>query len=152
MDAVIRNSRQKRPRSLGRIRPPSPLALHSKTSPRRGYSVDIEATTLANPEYRRVLKTYPGSMQLVAMSVPPGGEIPWEQHADSSQFIRFEMGHGLVRMKGTKVGQVREEHEVRDGDAVIVPPGRWHHVRNLSTSESLKLYTVYCPPVHHEEK
>lgn len=50
---------------------------------------------------------------------------------------------------GSAKGKVEEEHKVKDGMAVIVPPGRWHYVRNTCDSKALKLYTVYCPPVHH---
>jgi len=133
MDAVTRWSSQEK---------------KQKRSP-RGYAVDVEAATQLNQEYRQVVHTIPGSMQLVLISLPPGGDIAWEQHPHSSQFLRFEAGRGQVQMRATERGLPQEVHAVTDGDAVMVPPGRWHYVQNLSKKRPLKLYTVYCPPVHH---
>lgn len=116
----------------------------------QGYSINIEDATLKNRSYRYILRTYPGSMQLVLMSVPVDGDIPWERHDHNAQFIRVEAGRGMVQMGSVK-GRVEEMHKMHDGSAVIVPPGRWHYVRNTCPHKPLKLYTVYCPPVHHHE-
>jgi mannose-6-phosphate isomerase-like protein (cupin superfamily) len=40
---------------------------------------------------------------------------------------------------------------VKDGDAVIVPAGAKHNVINTSSSDELKLYTIYAPP-HHKDQ
>jgi mannose-6-phosphate isomerase-like protein (cupin superfamily) len=37
---------------------------------------------------------------------------------------------------------------VRDGDAVVVPAGTYHNVINTSSTQPLKLYTIYTPPQH----
>jgi mannose-6-phosphate isomerase-like protein (cupin superfamily) len=42
----------------------------------------------------------------------------------------------------------KEEHTVRDGDAVVVPAGTYHNVINTSKTLELKLYTIYSPPNH----
>jgi mannose-6-phosphate isomerase-like protein (cupin superfamily) len=117
----------------------------------KGYSIDIEQATVRETRYRRILKTYTGSMQLVTMSIPVGGDVPWERHDHNAQFIRVEAGRGVVQM-GSRKGVVEESHPIRDGTAVIVPPDRWHYVRNTCSKNPLQLYTVYCPPVHHDDR
>jgi mannose-6-phosphate isomerase-like protein (cupin superfamily) len=70
-------------------------------------------------------------------------EIGEEVHTGVDQFFRFEKGHGKVIVNDT-------EYEVSDGDAVIVPAGVKHNVINNSSTEELKLYTLYSPPNHPE--
>ncbi|MBI2325900.1 cupin domain-containing protein [Candidatus Collierbacteria bacterium] len=105
-----------------------------------GYHADIEELTLANNNFRQVLYTASHS-QLVLMSLLPNEEIGMEVHADVDQFFRFEKGTGKVILEG-------EETIIGDGDAVIAPAGTNHNVINTSTTEPLKLYTVYSPANH----
>ena len=84
-----------------------------------------------------------GHCQLVLMSLKPEEEIGMEVHPDNDQFFRFEKGEGKVFINET-------EYSVGDGDAVIVPAGATHNVINTSTTEALKLYTIYAPP-HHKD-
>lgn len=107
-----------------------------------GYVSNIEEQTLANDKFRQVLYTAKNS-QLVLMSLKPNEEIGEEIH-DVDQFFRFEKGQGKVVIDGA-------EHEIKDGSAVIVPAGAKHNVINTSPSDSLKLYTLYCPP-HHRDR
>ena len=44
----------------------------------------------------------------------------------------------------------KNEYDVKDGDAVVVPAGSEHNVINTSETESLKLYTIYSP-AHHKD-
>jgi mannose-6-phosphate isomerase-like protein (cupin superfamily) len=107
---------------------------------KKGYKVHIEKHTLDNADFRRVLYTGKNS-QLVLMSLAPGEEIGMEVHEHIDQFFRFEAGEGAVFIDGAK-------HNVRDGDAVIVPAGAQHNVVNTSPRAELKLYTIYSPPEH----
>ena len=109
---------------------------------KKGFKQNIEEATVGNTDFRRVLYTSK-HCQLVLMSLNPGEEIGLETHLDNDQFFRFETGVGLVTIDGTR-------HEVSDGDAVIVPAGAEHNVVNTSSSEMLKLYTLYSPP-HHKD-
>ena len=109
---------------------------------KKGYKNNIEKLTLENDNFRRVLYTA-GHCQLVLMSLKPGEEIGSEVHEDGDQFFRFEKGEGKVVINET-------EYSVGDGDAVIVPAGATHNVINTSTTEALKLYTIYAPP-HHKD-
>lgn len=109
-----------------------------------GYVDDIEAKTLANSFFREVLFTGKYA-QLVVMSLLPSEEIGMEVHQTVDQFFRIEKGQGKVVMNG-------EEHEIKDGSAIIVPAGTEHNVINASSTEALKLYTIYSPPNHPDKK
>ncbi|HOG58963.1 MAG TPA: cupin domain-containing protein [Anaerolineaceae bacterium] len=105
-----------------------------------GYFTDIEKKTLENNYFREVLFTGPFS-QLVVMALQAGEEIGTETHDDVDQFIRVEAGHGKAILDG-------EEIELADGTAVVIPAGTEHNVVNISTTEALKLYTIYTPAEH----
>lgn len=107
-----------------------------------GYVGKIEKLTEKNKNFRRVLFTGKYT-QLVVMSLLPGEEIGNEVHANVDQFFRIENGEAKFVFENGK-----EEHEVSDGDAVIVPAGTFHNVINTSSKKSLKLYTLYSPPNH----
>ena len=107
----------------------------------KGFVEDIQARTLENEDFRRVL--YTGKhLQLVLMTLQPGEEIGEEVHEDRDQFFRIEEGEGEVLIDGTT-------HEVEDDDGIIVPAGARHNVRNTG-DEPLRLYTLYGPPEHRD--
>ena len=110
---------------------------------KKGYAVNIESETIENKDFRRVLYTGEHS-QLVLMTLQPGEQIGLEVHTDTDQFFRFEGGIGEVVINETT-------YEVGDGDVVIVPAGAEHNVVNLSSSEPLRLYTIYSP-AHHQDQ
>jgi mannose-6-phosphate isomerase-like protein (cupin superfamily) len=110
---------------------------------KKGFVGRIEHETTKNKDFRRVLYTGKYS-QLVLMCLKPGEEIGMETHDTVDQFFRFEEGHGIVSIDGV-------EHEVKDGDAVIVPSGAAHNVVNNATKHDLKLYTLYSPPEHRDQ-
>ena len=105
-----------------------------------GYHTDIEKKTLENGYFREVLFTGPHS-QLVVMSLNPGEDIGQETHPDTDQFIRVESGNGKAILDG-------QEYQLADGSATVIPAGTEHNVLNTSSTEPLKLYTVYTPPEH----
>ena len=108
----------------------------------KGFVADIEDLTQDNTDFRRVL--YTGhNLQLVLMSIPPGGEIGAEVHEDRDQFFRFEEGQGAVDIDG-------RENLVMDDFAVIVPAGARHNVRNTG-DQPLRFYTLYGPPEHKDK-
>lgn len=107
-----------------------------------GYVGPIEELTKKNTYFRQVLFTA-AHMQLVLMALAPGEEIGMEAHPDNDQFFRFEEGEGKIIIAG-------EEHVVGDGDVVIVPAGTKHNVINTSSTNPLKLYTIYSP-AHHPD-
>lgn len=110
-----------------------------------GWVADIEAVTLANTDFRRVLYTAKHT-QLTVMSLAPGENIGWEMHDHLDQFLRLEQGAGTLKLGGSK-DEVAETHRVTDDWAFIVPAGTWHDVVN-DGDEVLKLYSLYSPPEH----
>jgi mannose-6-phosphate isomerase-like protein (cupin superfamily) len=91
----------------------------------KGYYGDIEQATETNADFRRVL--YTGhNLQLVLMSIPPGGEIGAEVHDDRDQFFRFEAGEGEVMVDDNV-------YAVKADDAVIVPQGAHEHFDGRTT-------------------
>lgn len=72
------------------------------------------------------------------MTLQPGEEIGSEVHPDNDQFFRFESGEGKVIIDG-------EEHLVKDGDAIVIVAGSEHSILNTSTTDPLKMYTIYSP-------
>jgi mannose-6-phosphate isomerase-like protein (cupin superfamily) len=106
-----------------------------------GYLGPIESQTLKKTYFRRVLFTGKHA-QLVVMCLQPGEEIGKEVHPNVDQFFRIEQGEAKF------VFNEKEEHVVRDADAILVPAGTYHNVINVSKAKSLKLYTIYSPPNH----
>jgi mannose-6-phosphate isomerase-like protein (cupin superfamily) len=113
-----------------------------KTKKMKGFTTDIEKETIANKNFRKVLYTGTHS-QLVLMSLIRREEIGMETHKENDLFLRFEKGEGRCLIDG-------HEYKVSDGDVIIVPAGAKHNVINTSSSEELKLYTLYSPP-HHKD-
>lgn len=108
---------------------------------KKGYVGNIEKETLDNENFRKVL--YTGKFgQLVVMSLLLNEEIGDEVHT-VDQFFRVDSGEGKVIIDG-------EESLIKDGFAIIVPAGSRHNVINMSSENSLKLYTIYMPPQHKD--
>jgi mannose-6-phosphate isomerase-like protein (cupin superfamily) len=108
----------------------------------KGLHLNLEAETLANVDFRRVLYTAKHG-QLVLMCIQPNEDIGLETHTENDQFFRFESGQGKVVIDGN-------EYEVTDGSGVIVPSGSEHNIINTSADQPLKLYTLYMP-AHHKD-
>ena len=106
-----------------------------------GFVGNIEDLTLKNKYFRKVLFTGRYA-QLVVMCLQPGEEIGNEVHTNVDQFFRIEAGQARFLFNG------KEEHVVKNGEAVIVPAGTYHNVFNALKTRPLKLYTVYSPPNH----
>ena len=105
------------------------------------YVGPIEKLTQENANFRQVLFTAKHA-QLVLMCLAPGEEIGDEVHPNVDQFFRIEQGDAKF------VFNEKQERQVRDGDAVVVPAGTYHNVINTSKTVPLKLYTLYSPPNH----
>ena len=105
----------------------------------KGYVHNIEDIAIKNKEFRRVLYTAQ-NCQLVVMALKPKEEIGMEVHK-LDQFFRVEEGSGEAILDG-------ERHPLSGGSAVVIPSGTEHNVVNTSTTEALRLYTVYSPAEH----
>ena len=109
----------------------------------KGFKTALEKETGLNSDFRKVLYTSK-HLQLVLMSLEVGEEIGEEIHLENDQFFRFESGIGRCSVNET-------EYFVKDGDVLIVPAGAKHNISNASSTDQLKLYTIYAPP-HHKDR
>lgn len=100
---------------------------------------DFLALVRQNDAFRRELLTGAHS-QLVAMTVPSGGEIGEEVHEDVDQLLLFVEGDGEAVLDG-------ERTPVRPNDIVFVHAGTRHNFVNTGRGP-LRLLTVYSPPEH----
>ncbi len=107
----------------------------------KGYVTNIEKESLENEYFRKVLYT-DTRVQLVVMSLKPSEDIGEEVH-QLDQFIRVEKGEGKSVLDG-------EEHMLADGSVVVIPQGVRHNIINTSSTNPLKLYTLYAPPNHKD--
>lgn len=107
------------------------------------YKINISAETIANTNFRKVLFTGKKS-QLVVMDIPAGGEIGEEAHEHVEQTLFFLSGSGKVILDGV-------EHAILPGDVVVVTPGTRHNFLNTGV-DPLKVYTVYAPANHIDER
>lgn len=108
-------------------------------------SFDLEQATRDNPNYRSV--AWSGRyLQVTLMSIPVGGEIGLEMHAETDQFLRLDAGRGLVQM-GPGKDRLSFTREVTDGWCILVPAGTWHNVTNIGGTP-MQVYTIYAP-AHH---
>jgi mannose-6-phosphate isomerase-like protein (cupin superfamily) len=107
-----------------------------------GYIANIEQSTVENAFFRHVLHTSQ-HQQLVVMCLKPNEDIGEETHEIVDQFLRIEEGQAKAILNG-------ETTEIKAGDAIMVPAGVTHNIINTSSTDQLKLYTVYSPP-HHKD-
>lgn len=108
----------------------------------KGFHLAIEKATVENHCFRKVLYTS-GHSQLVLMCLRPGEEIGMETHSENDQFFRFESGTGKCVIDG-------HEYALKDGDCIVVPSGAKHNIINTSSTNELKMYTIYSP-AHHKD-
>lgn len=111
------------------------------------FHINIKEVAVKNTNYRQVLHTTP-QQQLVVMSLKPKEDIDFEIHPKNDQFIRIERGRGIAY-----VGKNKEyRYDLSDDSVIMIPAGTWHQIVNTSTIHDLKLYTIYSPPHHPEDK
>ena len=109
------------------------------------YVLQVNQAAKENCSFRTAIWTG-CNLQMTLMSIPVGGDIGVEMHADTDQYIRVEEGQCLVMM-----GCCRERLDMRQcmgpNVAVFIPAGTWHNIVNISQCP-LKLSSVYAPPQH----
>lgn len=103
------------------------------------FQTNIVSVVADNKDFRHVLFTGARS-QLVAMSIPPGGEVGQEIHQRVEQMLYFQSGTGEAILNGTTT-------QIGPGDIVIVPPGTQHNFINTG-KVPLQIFTMYAPPNH----
>jgi mannose-6-phosphate isomerase-like protein (cupin superfamily) len=99
----------------------------------------IRAQALGNEAFRRVIQTAQHA-QVVAMTLPPGGEIGAEVHPGTDQLFLIVGGSAEAQVGDVTV-------PAAPGDVVFVEAGTRHNITNRGV-EALRLITVYSPPAH----
>ena len=107
-----------------------------------GMAIDVDAATKENNYYRHVIFTSKYS-QLVLMSLQPKEEIGLEVH-EVDQFVKIESGSGLGIIG-------RDTYQIKEGVSLSIPAGMEHNITNTGKNP-LKLYTIYSPPQHPDNK
>jgi mannose-6-phosphate isomerase-like protein (cupin superfamily) len=101
--------------------------------------VDIVTLARQNDNFRKEIITGEHS-QLVAMTIPPKGEIGEEVHPDTDQLLIFVDGQGEAILEGAR-------SPVDRNDLVFVKAGTRHNFVNKGRGP-LRLVTIYAPPEH----
>jgi mannose-6-phosphate isomerase-like protein (cupin superfamily) len=118
------------------------LAGITKTSRDRRLPVQLKNLTrqaVDNNYFRHVLATGE-HVQVVVMSIAPGGDIGEEVHADTDQILYLAEGSGEAILEGTASA-------FEAGDLVLVPAGTRHNFRTVGDA-AMKIITAYAPPHH----
>ena len=109
------------------------------------FVININKASKENNNYRTAIWTS-HFMQVTLMSIDVGDDIGLEIHPHTDQFLRIEDGNGLAMMGNSK-HNLTYRKQVTDDDAIMVPAGTWHNVKNTG-NKPLKLYSIYAPPHH----
>ncbi len=99
------------------------------------YYADIRKVVMDNKQFHRELYSV-GTMSLVVMNIPVGGEIGSEAHAEKSQYTEIIDGTAEAIVDG-------KSYAMSSGHVMIFPPGVTHNVRNVHPEKNLKLYSIY---------
>ncbi len=110
-----------------------------------GGVVALEKATLYNRYFRREMWTGE-HLQITVMSIPIGGEVGKEIHADLDQILVVEQGTASVFMS-REDGELPFIGEAVEGWAILVPAGTYHNILNDGRIP-LKMFSVYAPPKH----
>ena len=101
--------------------------------------LDVVALARKNEDFRQEIITGEHS-QLVAMTIPQGGEIGEEVHQENDQILIFVEGKGQAILGG-------EKSSIDENDLVFVKAGTRHNFVNTGDGP-LRLITIYAPPHH----
>lgn len=107
------------------------------------FTQNIETETLENTNFRKVVWTGE-HMQLVLMSLLPGEDIGVEVHPHVDQFFRVEEGQGKATVNG-------QDMLLTEDSVLIVQAGAEHNIVNTGEG-NLKMYTIYTPPNHINDR
>ncbi len=102
---------------------------------------DIKTICLGNKDFRKILATFK-NLQIVVMSLKKDGFIDTEVHKHNDQLFYVHKGSARVILNGNK------KYTINKDDVFIVPANTEHKIE--CTCPSLKLLTIYTPPVHDE--
>lgn len=118
---------------------------HHRDAPTFVHWPDLGASVGAETAFGRTVAVL-GDLEFRQQRLDPGYAVPFETHADATQFLRTERGAGVVQFAQPD-GSVLERALPTEG-AVMIAPGVRHRLVNRSTDEPWCFYTLYTPVVH----
>ncbi len=83
------------------------------------------------------------SQSLAEATLPPGGETDEHHHPVAEELYHVTAGSGRLRLG-------EEEHELRAGDCVVIPPGVPHKLWNTGEA-TLHLLCCCAPAYAHDD-
>lgn len=83
------------------------------------------------------------NQSLAEATLEPGATTTRHYHRDSEEIYFVVEGVGDLEVEG-------ERRPVERGDAVAIPPGAWHEIRNRG-SAPLRFLCCCAPPYRHED-
>ncbi len=82
------------------------------------------------------------NLSLAEARVEPGGETAEHFHKSSDEIYYILEGEGIMRIEG-------EERKVRPGDAIAIPAGRKHKIKNDGDRDLI--FLCFCAPSYTHE-
>lgn len=82
------------------------------------------------------------AQSLAEATLAPGQSTQRHYHALSEEIYLLVGGGGSMEIDGTT-------REVKEGDAILIPPGAWHTLR--AGSDGARLLCCCVPPYSHED-
>ena len=83
------------------------------------------------------------NQSLAEATIGPGQATERHYHAEAEEIYFVLDGEGEMELDGAIA-------RLRSGDAVPIPPGAWHQIRNTG-SEPLRFLCCCAPPYRHED-
>lgn len=84
------------------------------------------------------------NQSLAEATLLPGAETEEHYHPQTEEIYYVLRGRGLMSVEG-------ERREVGPGDAILIPPGTRHTIRNIGGRESLVFLCCCAPPYSDED-
>jgi quercetin dioxygenase-like cupin family protein len=102
---------------------------------------DAEPFTTKDGSTIRELHHTP-AQSLAEASLQPGQSTRRHYHALSEEIYLVTRGGGVLEVGG-------ESRDIREGDAVLIPPGTWHEL--VAGDHGVRLLCMCAPPYSHDD-
>ncbi len=102
---------------------------------------DVEPFTTKDGSTIRELH-HTNAQSLAEAWLEPGQATQRHYHARTEEIYLLTSGGGVLEVDG-------ESSDVRQGDAVLIPPGAWHEL--VAGPEGARLLCMCVPPYSHDD-
>ncbi len=110
----------------------------------RTYSQQVPFTTKDGSTIRSLLDLSNAPVveqSLAEAEIPAGGQTERHYHRLSEEMYYLLSGSGIMEIEG-------ETRDVKSGDAILIPAGKWHQIRAV---EALRFLCCCAPPYSHDD-